>query len=89
MAERPITVAQAVAFASMIGVLGAVLGASSTWLQAGVRWAMVMVATLRPQALQVSADFGALLAQHAIVAVTVGVAVLAMPVALYLALREN
>jgi len=89
LAERPITVAQAVAFASMIGVLGAVLGATSTWLQTGVRWAMAMAAAVRPQALQASADLGALLAEHAIVAVTVGVAILAMPVALYLGLRES
>jgi hypothetical protein len=89
LAERPITVAQAVAFAAMIGALGAVLGATSTWLQAGVRWAVAMAAALRPQALQASADFGALLAQHAVFAVMVGIAILAMPVALYLGLREN
>src|SRR4051794_34609460 len=38
LAERPISVAQAVAFASGVGALGAILGASSVWLQAAVRW---------------------------------------------------
>ncbi len=37
LAERPITVAQALAFASVVGVLGTLVGASSSWLQSGFR----------------------------------------------------
>ena len=38
VAVRPITVAQAVAFAAAVGVLGALFGATASWFQRGLQW---------------------------------------------------
>ena len=38
LAVRPISVAQALAFAGTVGVLGALFGATATWFQQGVHW---------------------------------------------------
>jgi hypothetical protein len=37
-AVRPITVAQAVAFAAAVGVAGALFGATASWFQRGLQW---------------------------------------------------
>lgn len=77
-AGRPITVAQVLAFACAVGLLGACFGATSTWFQSalqrfgsGYDWAGVMRALT------------AALAEHAVVAALVIVLVLVVPGAVY------
>jgi hypothetical protein len=89
LAERPISVAQAVAFASAIGALGAVFGASSSWLQGGIKWVGAALASIDPQAIALSSDATALLTQHAVAATMIGVAILIMPIAVYWGLKDN
>jgi hypothetical protein len=89
LAERPISVAQAVAFAAVVGVLGALFGAASPWLQSGFRWAMASLAHLDPRAFLMSDSVVAMVTDHVAIAVTAGVCVMLAPVAIYFALREN
>jgi hypothetical protein len=88
-AERPITVAHAVAFAAVVGVLGAVLGASSSWLQAGLQLTAHAFMQIDPRALSVPSAVASLLAEHAGLAALGGLAVMLTPVAVYWALREH
>jgi hypothetical protein len=89
LAERPISVAQAVAFATAVGALGAVFGATSSWLQTGVKWLGTAVHHIDPRAMALSTDAVALVTQHAVAAAMIGVAILIMPVAVYWGLRDN
>jgi len=87
-AVRPITVAQALSFASMIGLLGVLLGASSAWLQTGVHWLANMARLLNPRDLTVSSSIVAALTEHLTLIATFGFLLLLMPVAVYLAMKE-
>jgi hypothetical protein len=89
LAERPITVAQALAFAAIIGVLGALLGASSSWLQGGLHAIGQMASHLDPRGFELPAGLATVLAEHVGIAATVAVGLMVMPVAVYWAIREN
>jgi hypothetical protein len=89
LAERPITVVQAVAFASVVGVLGAVLGASSSWLRTALQWVGESAQRLDPRGLQVPTGLTALMAEHLGVSVAIAVALMVMPVAVYWAMRDT
>jgi hypothetical protein len=89
MAERPISVAQAIAFASMVGFLGALFGAASPWLQSALQWTGSAVARLDPRGLPVPTGMWALMLEHAGITALIVAALMAMPVAVYWAMREN
>jgi hypothetical protein len=87
-AGRPITAAQAIAFACMVGVLGALIGATSTslqkWLQA---WSQSVIASVNFGALMHSLVTAA--GEHqAIVLAIVGI-ICVVPTAVYLVLRSD
>jgi hypothetical protein len=89
IAERPITVAQAIAFASMVGFLGALFGAASPWLQAALKWTGTSIARLDPRGIPVPTGLWTVMVEHAgITALVVG-ALMVMPLAVYWAMREN
>jgi hypothetical protein len=89
LAERPITVAQALAFAAVIGVLGALLGASSSWLQGGLHSVGELVSRLDPRGFELPAALVTVLAEHLGLVAIVVAGLMAMPVAVYWAIREN
>jgi hypothetical protein len=89
LAERPITVAQAIAFAAIVGMLGAVLGASLPWVHTAIASTKEALAHLDPRHIPVPLEFWTVVADHTgIAAAIVGCAML-MPVVLYWATREN
>jgi hypothetical protein len=87
-AARPITVVQALSFASIVGLFGVLLGASSAWLQTGVQWLAGMARALDPRALSVPAPVLAALTDHATLIGMVGLVLLLMPLAVYFAMKE-
>jgi hypothetical protein len=87
-AVRPITVAQALSFASVIGLLGVLLGASSSWLQTGVQWLAGRAASLDPRGVPMPTGILATLSEHATVVGLIGAALLVTPIAVYWAMRE-
>ncbi len=89
LAERPITVAQAIAFASMVGLLGALFGAASPWLQQALQWTGSAVARLDPRGLPVPTGIWTVMAEHAGITALVVVALMATPLAVYWAMRET
>ena len=90
LAARPITVAQAVAFASIVGLLSAWLGATSSLLQRGLYWLGRVAARFDPRGLSVPEGLQAVVTEHAVWFVAVGVCVmLTSIVAVYFVMREN
>ena len=89
LADRPITVAQAIAFASMVGVLGVLFGAASPWLQAALRWTGAAVARLDPRGLPVPTGMLTVMVEHAGITALVVAALMVTPLAVYWAMREN
>jgi hypothetical protein len=89
LAERPITVAQALAFAAVIGVLGALFGASSSWLQGGLHAMGELASHLDPRGFELPAGLVAVLAEHLGAIALVAAGLMVMPVAVYWAIREN
>ncbi len=89
LAERPITIAQAVAFAAIVGVLGALFGAASPWLQAGLHWAGAALTRLDPRAMRLPPGIGEVLTEHAGLALTLALSALVTPIAVYWVTRER
>ena len=89
LAGRPITIAQAVAFAAVVGVLGAVFGAASPWLRDALRWVVGALAHLDPRGVPVPPALGTLVAEHAGLTIAVGLTVMLMPIAIYWAIRDR
>jgi hypothetical protein len=89
LAERPITVAQAVGFAAMVGLLGALFGAASPWLQNALQWTGTAVARLDPRGLPVPTGIWTVMVEHAGITALVVAALMATPLAVYWAMREN
>jgi hypothetical protein len=84
-AGRPITVAQAIAFACAVGLLGACFGATSAWFQSSLRHAASSVAALRFQSILPVA----FVAGHAALLLAMATILLVIPAAVCLAiLRE-
>jgi hypothetical protein len=86
-ATHPITAAQGVALAGAAGVVGALVGATSSWLQSGVTGAVAGLAhgwsTLSVPDAVVTALSG-----HVAFSVTVALAMVLVPVTAYLVTRE-
>ncbi len=82
-AGRPITAAQAIAFACAAGLLGACFGAVSTWFQSALQWVASSIASI---------DFSALFAaaaEHSILLLAMAVVLLLVPAAVYLAIGKE
>src|SRR5262245_15325883 len=82
LAVRPITVAQAVAFAMALGVAGAVFGATAAWFQRGVQWFGDTVSSYL-QLPQLQTWVTSLAADHALLVAVAMIAVLSLPLAVY------
>ncbi len=89
VAARPITIAQALSFASIVGLLGAVIGATSPWLQQGVKWLAEIPSMLGVKTTALPSTVVTIAADHAVMIGAVGVCLLVMPLAVYFALRES
>jgi len=89
LAERPITVAQAIAFAAIVGMLGAVLGASLPWVQSAIAATKGALAHLDPRQIPVPSEFWTVFADHTGMVAAVGACAMLMPVVLYWVTREN
>jgi lysylphosphatidylglycerol synthetase-like protein (DUF2156 family) len=88
VATRPITAAQAISFASVVGVLGLIVGATSSWLQAGMHWIAGVLVWLDPRGLSVPPALVTAAAEHAWLVGMIAMVFLLVPVGLYLATRE-
>ncbi|HSB13816.1 MAG TPA: hypothetical protein VLE22_05115 [Bryobacteraceae bacterium] len=84
---RPITVAQVIAFACAVGLLGACFGATSAWFQSALARITTTVAEFRIQALLPSAT--ALLAEHSALALAMAALLFLVPAAVYLAISRD
>lgn len=88
LAARPITVAQAISFASIIGLIGVIVGATSAWLQTGIHWLGGMAAWLDPRALTVPQSLVTAATDHAALIAAVAMVLLLIPIGVYFAVRE-
>jgi hypothetical protein len=82
-ATRPITFVQLIAFAAVIGLLGACIGATSTWFQSALVSLKSAVASVDYQAAL------GMLASHAALAIGMGALLLLVPAAVYLAIGRD
>ena len=84
LAVRPITVTQAVAFATAIGVMGAVFGATAGWFQRAVQWiGSTLASTFYFQLPQLTDWANALLIDHTLLVTAGFVAFLLLPLGVY------
>jgi hypothetical protein len=86
-AGRPITAVHVAAFACAMALMGACIGATSSWFQAGLKWlwsglTKIDVATLVAYAT-------ALIAGHGLLAASMFAMVFVVPVAVYLAIGKD
>jgi hypothetical protein len=89
-AVRPITVAQAVALAATVGVLGAVFGATTTWFQQGLRTIAGLFRSTTPWTLPVlSESLAATIAGQWILVSGAMLALLVTPIAVYFAVKDD
>jgi len=91
-AGRPITVAQAVAFASCLGVAGALFGATSAWFQAWIVKLKMFLATISLPSLpsiSLPASLVTTLAEHAALVAMVAAFLLLAPVTIFWVTRER
>ncbi len=84
---RPITVAQVLALACAVGLLGACFGATSTWFQSALARVTAAVAGFRIQALLPFAT--ALIAEHSTLVLAMAALLLVVPTAVYLAMLRD
>jgi hypothetical protein len=89
-AQQPISVFQAVAFAAIVGVLSAILGASSSWLQGLLKIVGSGFAKLDPRGwMPDTAALPSLLSEHLLIVSVLALAIMITPIALYWVTREN
>ena len=88
-AERPISVAQAVGFAAAVGVLGALIGASSPWLRSALDWVGRGFARLDPRALDLPPGLLALAVEHTSAVAAILVCLVTLPIVVYWVTRET
>lgn len=83
-AGRPITAIQIAAFACAMVLMGACIGATSSWFQAGLTWVRAQIDSgkLIPYAL-------ALIESHGLLVAAMAAMVLVVPVAVYLAVGRD
>jgi hypothetical protein len=86
-ANRPMTAAQAIAFACAVGLLGACFRTASPWLRSAVGRITSGVAGLDANAWLASA--ASLLAQHGALALVMGAMFFLVPAAVYLAMGRD
>ena len=86
-AGRPITIAQLLAFGCAVGLLGACIGATSTWFQSALRSIRSSVGGIDVRTLIPSAAM--LLAEHAALAVAIAALLFVIPAAVYLAMGRE
>jgi hypothetical protein len=86
-AGRPITAAQALAFACATGLLGACFGAASTWFQSALAW--VATTLTGPGFRAFLASAAAPLAEHGTLILAMAAVLLLLPAAVYLALGRD
>lgn len=86
-ASRPITIAQAIAIACAVGVLGACFGATSAWFQAAFQWTAANLARIDlKHALVATTGFAT---QHAAVIVGLAAVLLVVPAAFLIAVGRE
>lgn len=78
--SRPITAIQVVAFAVTLVVLGACIGATSSWFQAGLKWAWGQISTI---------NLATMIAGHGWLFAAMIAMVFVVPVAVYLAVGKD
>jgi hypothetical protein len=91
-AGRPITVAQAVAFASCLGVAGALFGATSAWFQAWIVKLKMFIATIAMPSLpsiSLPASMATTIAEHAVLVATIAAFLVLAPVTVFWVTRER
>jgi len=96
-AVRPITVAQAIGFAAVIGVAGAVFGATAAWFQRALSWMWESTTTFAGRIsmpefsvslTEVSGSIASILASHGMLIGGVVLCLLLAPLAVYLTARD-
>jgi hypothetical protein len=90
-AGRPITAAQAIAFACAVGLVGACFGATSAWFQSALRWIGSSMAGFDVKAFLHSAItlVAGLLEKHGALVLAAGAVLFLVPTAVYLALGRD
>jgi hypothetical protein len=86
-AGRPITAIQVAAFACAMVLMGACIGATSSWFQAGLKWAWVKISGFDVKAFVPYA--AALIAGHALLVLCMVAMIFVLPVAVYLAIGKD
>jgi hypothetical protein len=84
---RPITAVQVAAFACAMALMGACIGATSSWFQGAVKWAWGQVASIDPAAIVPYAT--TLIEGHGLLAACMLAMVFVVPVAVYLAIGKE
>lgn len=84
---RPITAVHVAALACTVGLLGACIGATSSWFQAALRWTWGEVTSFSPGALLPYAT--ALIEGHGLLAACMAAMIFVVPVAVYLAIGKD
>jgi hypothetical protein len=86
-AGRPITIAQVIAFACAMGVLGACFGATSAWFQSALRQTISSLAGIRFQTLLSGAL--AFVGAHGALLLAMATILLVVPAAVYLTMLKE
>ena len=86
-AGRPITAIQVAAFACAIALMGACVGATSSWFQAGLKWTWTEITAFDPKTFIPYAT--GLIARHGLLAAAMIAMILVVPVAVYLAVAKD
>ncbi len=84
---RPITAIQIAAFACTIALMGACIGATSSWFQSALKWAWGEVTSFDPATVVPYAT--ALIASHGLLVACMVAMVFVVPVAVYLAIGKE
>jgi hypothetical protein len=84
---RPITAVQVAAFACAAGLMGACIGATSSWFQAALKWVRAEVTGVDVKAFVPYA--AALIAAHGLLAACMAAMVFVVPAAVYLAIGKD
>ena len=86
-ASRPITAIHIAAFAVALVLMGACIGATSSWFQSGLKWTWAEIAGFDPKTFIPYAT--GLIASHGLLAAAMVAMVLIVPVAVYLAVAKD
>jgi len=89
LAARPITVAQAVAFASVVGLLGALIGATSSWLQAQLHSLAEIMTRADARTFHLPEPITVLVVDHGLLIGVIGACLMITSVTVYLVTRET